>query len=1101
MRDEEARVDDETAAALDPSEAFELLSLAPAASVTIDPTRYVTLRDMFSLTLRHSSGQTLTRRVELFLRDSDSAEGGSDILVAELRDDGHGLLFAPIDSSLCSARQGGLPGEAVVMVRGTSDDGQEWHEILLLYSDHVDACIDWIDALGSNPRPPVIARQQSFIRARQPLSIEPRYDLEPVPASRQAAGQTQQPTPGLSHLSSSRLHDRETRSLSESSCAGQAEGYEGRNNAISQASSPVLPSSPVVTVKQRPSPKSPQAGGSSQLSAERPTTPRSPKASGGAATQAGTNQSSGLRRVNAKRASRSFDHSGGTWQDRRAASVGGGGSPRSELSVASVGSTPKEAFFARQDLAAPDFEISATSTAAAVKPTSRARLSPDQDRRQDSNLRQDTRPSGASVKSAALPGGNKQAIQSRSQPSPSQSNESHLEDFDLEKIYSPDPDLARRKTTWGKKSTSPSPVTPQHTSTLPSVGSPSLSNRRNGAFRDVTGSSGNIEQAGDNTAAQNTHRAGNSPLDIPHNPGLTNESTETVEGLAPSTPPLYAVPAPSRLKNDIKVNAGLPALTPSFRSGSRSSSPLKNEYEPSATSEDSSEDASVAADIQLPDDDDEHDTLSDTTSEEADEELEDGDAPTPLLPIGALQRLRRVSRPGSNRTANLPSLAPSDSASQAPYRSVPSQPMETARAIASVFAWSEGRGVWESLHPTECSIVVTGGLIEVHEMTAEHSAPRATPAASGDRDSMSGSPNFRPGRLPLVGQELTPLVMVHRGTALDISVRSPPTARSTLDCGSRIMFRSRNPSECEALYGLVTAARLNNPTYVALQHARCRHVGPGYSALRGRQSQRRKSWLGWGRKRSQRGDSVAEPSVSASECSVGTRRSLLSAMGFLDRSGRFFSTPLSSTSGSIASTEPTAASSGENSGASTPAQESSPGKNNSIGPAETKCRLHVRADRGKRWHSMGSTRLTIEPSPVVGSGSFFPGPVDERRIIVKAKSTRKVFVDACLGSRSFMRVGTCGIAFEVREDICGPTGEVGQAGPTGGTGVQHKIYLISVSFCVSLGRYNLLRVVLSLLDLLRSRPFPSVQASADDDRVISVWHSLAVQSSPVKYRF
>ena len=1004
---------------------------------------------MFSLTLRHSSGQTITRRVELFLRDSDSGEGGGDVLVAELRDDGHGLLFAPIDSSLCSARQGGLPGEAVVMVRGTSDDGQERHEILLLYSDHVDACIDWIDALGSNPRPPVIARQQSFIRARQPLSIEPRHDLESVPASRQAVEETRQRIPGDARLSSCHDHDRETRGLSEPSRAGQVEEFEGQNNAINQASSPVLPSSPVPTVKQGRSLTSPHAAGSSQLGAERTFTSLSPQASGGAAMQAGTNQSNGLRRVNAKRASRSFDLSAGTLQDQGAASVGGGNvSPRSELSVASVSSTPREAFLARQDLAVPEFKVPATSTAAAaaaVKPNPRTRLSPDQGRHQDSNSRQDTRLSAASVKSAVLPGGSKQAVQSRSQLSSPQISDPHLEGLDREKIHAPDPDLTRRERASGKKSTSSPPVTPQNTS----VGSQSPSNRRNGASRDVTESSGNIDHAGHNTAAHNTHSASNSFLDIPHNPGLTSESTETVEELTPATPPLYAVPAPSRLKNDIKVNAGLQALSPSFRSGSRSSSPLKHEYEPSETSEGSLEDASVAADIQLPDDDDGQDTLSDTTSEEeGEEELEDGDAPTPLIPIGALQRLRKVSRPGSNRTANLPSLAPSDSASQAPYRSVPSQPMEMARAIASVFAWSEGRGLWESVHPTECSIVVTGGLIEVHEMTAEHSAPRATSAASGDRDSMSGSPSVQSERLPLVGQELTPLVMVHRGTALDISIRSPPTARSTLDCGSRIMFRSRNPSECETLYGLVTAARLKNPTYVALQQARCRHVGAGYSALRGRQSQRRKSWLGWGRERSQRGDSVAEPSVSASETSVGTRRSLLSAMRFLDRSGRFFSTPRSNTSCSIASTEPTAPSSGENSGASTPAQESSPGgMNNSIGPAETKCRLHVRADRSKRWHSMGSTRLTIEPSPVLGSGSpgFFPGPIDERRIIVKAKSTGKVFVDACLGSRSFMRVGTCGIAFEVRADICGPTGEVGQAGPMGGTGVQHKIYMISVS--------------------------------------------------------
>src|SRR5438045_691133 len=198
-----------------------------------------------------------------------------------------------------------------------------------------------------------------------------------------------------------------------------------------------------------------------------------------------------------------------------------------------------------------------------------------------------------------------------------------------------------------------------------------------------------------------------------------------------------------------------------------------------------------------------------------------------------------------------------------------------------VCSWSD-QGVWESLHPDECSIVISPGLIEAYEMSEAHSgsgpgaADRSTPGSDSASIPTGASSSVTTDTRPLVAFELTPLVPLRRGTALDISIRSPPTERSKIKTSSNVMFRSRNTEECEGLYAMINHARIHNPTYIALQNARPSYQPPvtfntgggfGRHSSRGSRS-KSGSWFGFGsigRKSSYRASSAPMSIGGASE--------------------------------------------------------------------------------------------------------------------------------------------------------------------------------------------------------------------------------------------
>lgn len=534
------------------------------------------------------------------------------------------------------------------------------------------------------------------------------------------------------------------------------------------------------------------------------------------------------------------------------------------------------------------------------------------------------------------------------------------------------------------------------------------------------------------------------------------EDAET--SFAPPTPP-HRSASPAQLKGS--KTPVLPGKT-SRNEKRRSSSPLKHEYEPSTASESSSESEADTV---------EHNDATSVSDSSSDEELEMIDVPA-LLPLGVVDQFNKVSPPGSLYSLPNGTLAPSQSASQAPYKTVPPQPTKASKTIASIFSWSD-KGMWESLHPTECSIVITPGLIEAFEMSDTHSkiTPLSSPTPVVDADAFSDlssnliTPDVAPTEQPLIGLELTPLVPLRRGTALDISIRSPPTSKSQIRSGNNIMFRSRNPEECEALYALINHSRINNPTYVALQNARGPYVpGSSFTPILNRRNStggsvaRSSSWWGgsWGGssgyRATSRATSAASASIAPTESSIGTMASAFSALKRFGKGGTGFNIARSTISSRNASRSNSIYTSSDNSSGDGTSSPIPPGGEASkvapIGISNAKIRLYVR-ETGSRWRDMGSARLTImRPSTPPLTPGENPRPHsrwDEKRIVINGKTKGEVLLDEQLGESCFERVARTGIAVSVWEDVVGPSGELGTVGAVGGVGGgRATVYMIQV---------------------------------------------------------
>lgn len=474
----------------------------------------------------------------------------------------------------------------------------------------------------------------------------------------------------------------------------------------------------------------------------------------------------------------------------------------------------------------------------------------------------------------------------------------------------------------------------------------------------------------------------------------------------------------------------LPSFTPAFlKRNRRPSSPLKHEYEPSTASESLSSDSS---------DFDEADSVtSDSTAD---------DDPA-VSTIGELKDFRNLTRlrprsepapPQSPASVDTDTVGPSDSASQAPYRQVPPTG-PPAKTVACIMAWTD-RGTWESLHPEDCSIVVTPGLIEAFDLAQAASAM----AASDLGDAITPSQR---GVKPLIALELTPLVPLRRGTALDISIRSPPTENSLLRTSNNIMFRSRSPEECEKLYGLINRARIDNPTYIALQNARGPVPTSNWGEVMDRRNSTRTSghsWLRLGSRRSStyRSNASRTQSKAATESSVGTMTSAFSALRRFSGGNKLFNIAKST----LTSREGTRSSYSDSlsSGAATP-MPIDPKMGTPLGVTNSKIRLYIRESVSK-WRDLGPARLTVMLPPRPDASVPAPPKTSglDKRILICGKSRGEILLDATLNEQCFERIARTGIAVSVVEEARGPNGEA-VIGATGGvSSASSKVYMIQM---------------------------------------------------------
>jgi len=475
----------------------------------------------------------------------------------------------------------------------------------------------------------------------------------------------------------------------------------------------------------------------------------------------------------------------------------------------------------------------------------------------------------------------------------------------------------------------------------------------------------------------------------------------------------------------------IPSFTPAFmQQHRRTSSPLKHEYEPSTASESPS--GSEYSD---------QDDGESITSESDDDcavsvlgELKDFNRHGPVRPTARSRPL-----PPAPRSTGDVTLGPSESASRSPLRVVLGPNASSARTVACLFAWAD-RGSWDSVHPEECQIVVTPGLIEAFDLAQAHTA------ATNSRDHAS-SPSAL-GVRPLVAFELTPWVPLRRGTAVDISLRSPPTSDSVLRNSSNIMFRSRSPEECEKLYNLINRARIENPTWIAMQEARGPAKTSNWAEVMDRRNAKRQdadnaSWLkSLSRKGSTyRSKGTRTASVAGTQSSSGALNGTFSALRQFSGSSRIFNI----TKSTIMSKQSTRSSYSDSlsSGRATPCPID-PNLGAPIGVSNTKIKLYIRESTTK-WRDLGNARLTIvlppRKDPTLPADPRVTGL--EKRVLIYDKNG-SMLLDVTLGEHCFERVARTGIAVSVWEEGVGTNGEVRIAATGGVNSSKSVVYMLQM---------------------------------------------------------
>ncbi|KAJ5312036.1 hypothetical protein N7508_002866 [Penicillium antarcticum] len=949
VRDERARLEDDSAASIDPTRTRDPMTLGVLRGIAVDQTRRVRARDFFNLSLYHSSGQLVDCRAELLYRDNTPSKGpGGDLLICEIDHSDRWLLFPPW--------MGESKHEIVLMLRSAPGDSTKyWQELISLRIDEEEVGAEWINLLGSDPIPPSICRSQSFIsRAKQNRARKPTASGSPprpnpndvdVPIGEKATGRRRSLTPKEHYSEPSTVSSAtDARSSIYSSATRETDYTTGESELSAKPSRSDLPLLP--STDPRNSPSSPEKS------------------------------SAGLKRSKAKRLSRY------------------GESPASETACPQtvVSDKPDDSPIVSPPVATP-----APSTPAATTPTA-----------------------------GRFYGGEKSDSADASSPSQKPS-----------RIPQKTPQKSPQKTPARE---SPEPESPR-VSSVPSAVLPLIPKIRTPSSQTHLSTPTSIDDDEEDYPPLDALPE----RDVPETPTRSKRKKSRRRHKSsddsPPPPPPHRSPSPSTGKR-----SSTPVLT-SSNGGlkRRGSSPLKHEYEPSTASDytETDSDASTVRHYSYSsseysrsagssDSEDEYSSVSDE-----DEDYED----TPKA------RMAESTLEGS-------SLSPSNSASQGGYRAVPLQPTKTSKTVAGVFAWSE-KGSWETLLPDDCDIIVSPGLIEAFKM-------------GSDPNSSSR---------PLISLELTPLVPIRRGTAIDISIRSPPTERSKITSSNNIMFRSHSPDDCDTLYGLINQARINNPTYIALQNAR----GPfnGHPVASFEPATKTGGGLfGWPRRRkSYRASSSPRSLAEGSESSVGTMSSAFSALKRFGAGSKMFNISRSTIESRTGREDSIHSGSGDS--GTNPSPNSGIGRiaaaikgADGIGLSNAKIRLYARESASK-WRDMGAARMTIMPAPpknpsrpgtaVSGrsdsslqrgdtdgaSGSSPPasgaasprrGMETERRIVIRGKTRGETLLDVCLGESAFERIARTGIAVSIREE-----NEDGSVAKKGGVATgSGKIFMIQM---------------------------------------------------------
>ncbi|TVY45801.1 hypothetical protein LOCC1_G004031 [Lachnellula occidentalis] len=559
-----------------------------------------------------------------------------------------------------------------------------------------------------------------------------------------------------------------------------------------------------------------------------------------------------------------------------------------------------------------------------------------------------------------------------------------------------------------RPTTPPSPSTPE-TQTTPK---PSDSQRPTSSSSSCSGGTFDLPHI--------PKKRSSSTSTIPEPSTPSNESTspelDTVKQRSQSAlsirddgappPPAHKLPViPNGLK---KAPPVLDAPTP--KTNRRSSSPLKHEYQPSVESGASDSDSSMESDS---------DSDSYVSSEDDELELPDVPATAPVYP-------QRLSPKGSIYSIHNSTIAPSQSASQAPYQG----PVVTSSAedvekftVVGCSYWND-KGSWVDLYAEPCSLHIGPGWLKAFELAAPESSSKS--------------------EKPLIVQVLTPIVTL-TGHTLDIQVRSPLTADSKLQCKSaHIRYRMLTPTDTGRIYNALKESRMNNMFYNAMQEER-RVNGFGSNAYEAAIKGKGRNFLGLRRKQSYRATARA-PSEMASE-SARSSASAMSALRNRLSGSSIFNIKKSSVdmngggSGTGGGENSGPASTYSSASGMTPPRtptsffSSSNQANIDLGSEDIKIRLYERVRHD--WDDKKYAFLTVTPPEGRRQHSTLHNGLEKRILVTLRPNAHKdgpgkVIIDEVLGSRCFQQMGMKGIMCTIWQDIRGPNGELGMIGATGG---------------------------------------------------------------------
>lgn len=1047
--EEQGRLEDEAAANIDTTRARNMKTMAPLQVVEVDKKRKVRARDNFNMSLYHSNGQRLDCRIEIVLRDDPAPGTGGDVLICQVEEEAKWLLFQPIHLSKISSRRDQSNADLVIMIKGVAGIAQGWHELLALRAEDPAAATEWLHMLGSNPLPPKLNHNPSWNMPADPptppkVQLEPRGSVPEVP---------EMPKVPLNARALANLPSDIDVPIGEPSVVLRRR-QQARTESIAKTESTANTKSTSSEQKQPERASQLSMGGGLQhrhlpegyqhmASLPQPRQYKASKQSDEQPTASDTAQTpKGVQE--ATRAS--------IPSERSSIHV-----PKRPAPDRQVPLVPRPRY-SPQKIAQPssrsDITLANTDTAGSQVTSPRAsELQAETDKllHEIETAQHSWEQEPPLMSGGLLPGDSRQTLTER----PSTGGENRQHDLGSE-----------------SEACRPSTTRPRKHSRVRSFASTPLADTMREQWSMFSGFR-KKQQTTSNTPEKRPTGPDLLTEDLPGlRPAANHERSPVASPMVQEQPPPPPPAHRSAASLPSRPHQSTTSVPRSPRNGSwqqsELKSPLKHEYRGSSSDESSSDT-----------DSDDTDATSEMSEDDLRSELKD--QATPLVRVG--QGNRRSSFGPARPLPSVPStgtktLDPSDSASNGPYRRAPRPDAFPAsqkkKTIAIVCSWSD-RGVWEPIREDECSIVISPGLVQAFPMSAAHSQPIVD---AGWEESNGERPSNPAEQQPLVEFELTPVVPLRKGTALDITIRSPPTPNSTVRTTNNVMFRSRTVQECEKLYQLINWARCNNPTYAQLARSRARQSSVTFAADVPQSKSR--SWFSFGsrEKSSYRASSRPPTSIADSAASGTSTNSAFSALKkfgenspfSLKRSSVIRKRGLASAGDSLYSSS----NGGSGSGSSTPVPASQagfvPGPDGPNVPATSaeaangggmvnnmKIRLFVR--KGAKWEALGQSLLTVLPAAISGSspdsrpgssGASTPpqsisrapsamqqprtshlrlpsssttphrihGDGREKRILVTtAKNKNVVLLDEILGESCFEKVMQTGIAVNVwKED-------------------------------------------------------------------------------------